>query len=402
MKVRFETFGCRLNRAEALETEAAFLAAGWELTQHRSDADLIIVRGCSVTGRAQKECEALLAHLARKYPAKRVVATGCLAAKKNEYLLDPLRAAGAAPAAPEGAGRPPVPDRTARAWLKVQDGCDSRCAFCIVPQFRGNSVSEPFDKVVDKAKRFIDAGYGEIVVTGCNIAQYSSNGRFLGDLASALASLGGCRFRFGSVEPGRAAADLVRVMAENSNICRFLHLSVQSASNNMLAAMRRPYKNGDILALVADAIHAMPDIALGCDIIAGFPGETEGDHLSTRAMLERQPFSNVHVFPYSERPGTAALKLGNAVPRAVRSARARELAGIAAAMRKRYAARFKSKTVEIIVEDAAKTAGWTGEYLWCEAADASLKTGGARPSRKALVAMKVMGVSGDKLKGATV
>lgn len=405
MRVRFKTFGCRLNRAEALQQEAEFLAAGWEIAERSRDADLIIVRGCSVTSAAQKECEALLAALVAKYPAKRVVATGCLARKKNEYLLDPRAAAklhgvrsGDAAAADTAAGEDPLPSRTARAWLKVQDGCDSRCSFCIVPQLRGRAVSVPFGDVIGRARRFADAGYREIVVTGCNLAQYSSGGRDIADLAAALAETAGCRFRFGSVEPGPAAARLVDAMAAHGNICRFLHLSVQSASDGVLAAMRRPYRAAGVYSLAAAACKAMPDIALGCDVIAGFPGESEGDFAATLAMFDRIPFSKAHVFPYSERPGTAAEGMGCAVPREVRSARARMLAAAAAKLRRRFAARFKGRIVEIVVEDAEKTAGWTGEYLWCEAAP-GFAAGRGRPARKSLVRMKVARTSGDTLEG---
>ena len=176
MKVCLETFGCRLNRAEALEMEARFLARGWTRTERHDDADMIVVRGCSVTSRAQKDCERLVEHIRRKYPNKRLVVTGCLKDHRNEHWLRDLSG-------------DPVPTSTARAYLKVQDGCGASCAFCIVPQFRGRPRSVPFQDAIDKAKRFIDAGYHEIVVTGCNLSQYAADGKALPDLVDALAGV---------------------------------------------------------------------------------------------------------------------------------------------------------------------------------------------------------------------
>lgn len=406
MKVRFETFGCRLNRAEALEMEAAFLARGWTLAERHLDADLIVVRGCSVTARAQAECARLVEHIRSKYPMKRVVVTGCVKDRRNEHWLRDLDAASA-----------PVPRRTARAYLKVQDGCNSKCAFCIVPSFRGASASVAFDDALAKARRFLDAGYREIVVTGCNLAQYNSGGRRIADLVAALADLGGGsgegaapaahRVRIGSVEPGHAATDLVDAMAERSNVCRFLHVAVQSGSNRVLTAMRRPYLVKDVDALVRKAASAMPGIGIGCDLMAGFPDETGNDHAATLALLQRLPFSNAHVFPFSERPGTLAASLPGAVPRMIRSARAHELADAARAKRNAYALRFKGREVEIVVEDERTLSGWTSEYLWCRAAgrDATAPTRRFAPSsegaarRKSILRVRVKAVDGDALAG---
>ena len=183
MKVCFETFGCRLSRSEALEQEAQFLARGWSLTDSHQDADLIIIRGCSVTARAQHDCEKLIFHIKEKYPNKRIVVTGCLKEKRNEHWLRDIALKGAKRTHLEGGGNmgASVPMRTARAYLKVQDGCSCACSFCIVPQFRGKSVSVDFAAVLEKARSFIAAGYHEIVLTGCNLSMYRSDGKNLAD-----------------------------------------------------------------------------------------------------------------------------------------------------------------------------------------------------------------------------
>lgn len=363
MNICFDTFGCRLNRAEALEDEARSIAKGHKIVASHSEADLVVVRGCSVTARAQRDCERHVEHIKSKYPAKRIFVTGCLPNAKKLDISAILR-----PRPGVAASEAPLPTRTARAYLKVQDGCSCGCTFCIVPKFRGKPVSLPFDDVMSKAKRFIDAGYCEIVLTGCNLMLYASNGRRLPELATAIASLSpGCRVRLGSVEPGPVAMELVHAMHENGNICRFLHLSVQSGSDNILAAMHRPYSAKDVDALANEAERLMPMIGLGCDLITGFPGEMETDFRLTKGLLARHMFSNVHAFPFSERPGTlaSAMLRGKVLPD-LRHARARELADAGAECRRKFAKKFVGREVEIVVENESPISGWSGEYLWFE------------------------------------
>ncbi|MCR5414477.1 MAG: radical SAM protein [Kiritimatiellae bacterium] len=399
MKVCFETFGCRLNRAEALAEEARYLARGWERTESHSDAQLIVVRGCSVTARAQKDCERLIDHIKAKYPFKRVIVTGCLPKADKGYFLKDVRRDASAPA------EDPVPVRTARAYLKVQDGCAGKCSFCIVPSFRGSSTSVPWDKTLDTAKRFIDAGYRELVVTGCNLVQYVSQGKRFPDLVAALAGLSpSCRIRLGSVEPGPVALETVDAMAGNANVCRFLHIPVQSGSGRILAAMRRPYTIRTIDELVQAAVKAMPHLGLGVDLMTGFPGETDNDQLATLSLMRRHPLTKAHVFPFSERPGTVAATLPDAVPPAIRSARAHELAALADEKRTLFAKRFRGREVEVVVEDEKSIAGWTAEYLWCRVGEEKdLAFTGSRSSRdirrKDLVTIRVREAKGHVLSG---
>ena len=382
MKICFDTFGCRLNKAEALQQEADFLAAGMETTESHKEADLIVVRGCSVTSKAQRECERLIDHLRRKYPTTPIKVEGCLDRKDLPKLT-------CLPRLPDMSNMSGVPLRTARAYLKAQDGCSGGCTFCIVPKFRGASASVPFEELLDKARRFIDAGYSEIVVTGCNLSLYASGGKRLPELVSALAALSpGCRIRLSSLEPGPCATETVEAMAESGNVCRFLHVPVQSGSNKILKAMRRPYAVSDIDKLVALAEKRMPLIGLGCDLMTGFPGEAESDFMDTVMLLSRLPFSNVHVFPFSSRPGTVAATMSCQTDREVRSQRAHRLATIATAKREAFARRFVGKVVEIVVERKSECSGWSGEYLYCTIPNT------AAP-RKSLVRMIVTGVMRD-------
>lgn len=384
MKVCFETFGCRLNRAEALQQEANYIAKGWEITKEHKDADLVIVRGCSVTKRAQADCEKLIAHIRRKYPTLNVKIEGC--------LKDPAKSPNEQERKVEAveSGIEPVPSRTARGFLKVQDGCSRRCSYCIIPSFRGNSVSIPFNDILEKAKRLRDeGGYQEIVMTGCNLSLYSHEGKTLAQLIDALSSLGGFRLRLGSIEPGEQANEIIRVMAENENVCKSLHLSVQSGSNSILSAMRRPYFARTVDNLAEKAHSLMPDCSLGCDIITGFPGETQLDFLATKAMLERNLFSNVHIFPFSARPGTPAAVMPGQLLRDAKTERARLLSKIASKNRAEFTERFLGRIVEVAIEEEKNPSGWTSEYLWC-----TLKTAARNMfPRKSVKKMKVIGIS---------
>jgi threonylcarbamoyladenosine tRNA methylthiotransferase MtaB len=360
MRVCFETFGCRLNRAEALEDEARYLAAGCEVVSSHREADLIVIRACSVTARAQKDCEKLIHHLEKKYPGKRLAVVGCIKAvlKRPEPNLEHLGSG-------ESAAEVAVPTRTARAYLKVQDGCSGACTFCIVPQFRGKSVSVGFEDVLGKARRFIEAGYHELVVTGCNLALYASGGKRLPELIAALAELDeNCRVRLGSVEPGAQAMELIHVMAEKKNMCRFLHVPVQSGSNRILSAMKRPYKISEADELFSEAVRLMPLVGLGCDLMTGFPDENEMDFRLTKGFLKRHVISKAHIFPFSPRPGTAAAAMPNVVPEGTRKLRAHELLEAAEASRKAFARRFTHKDVEVVIERDSYLEGWTSEYLW--------------------------------------
>jgi len=398
MQVCFETFGCRLNRAEALQMEADYLAQGWEVTTKHSDANLFVVRGCSVTRRAQRDCEKLIAHLKKHYPLVPLRVCGCLKAadatpssRQNKVVSSQTRGETAASTA--------IPLRTARAYLKCQDGCNGKCTFCIVPKFRGSSVSVPFDELVDKAKRFIDAGYHEIVLTGCNLALYASQGKRLPDLVAALAELtSGCRIRIGSLEPGACALETVEAMAEHTNICRSLHIPVQSGSSTILTAMKRPYHIKDVEQLVKRIREIMPLAGIGCDLMVGFPGETKIDFEATKGIVKRLAFSNTHVFPYSERPGTLAAGLPDAVSHDVRRSRARELSVLARSYRAKAAKKFIGEDVDILIEDETKLTGWTSEYFACEITNKVRAT----PKRKELIRVHVMDVKEDRLKAIMV
>lgn len=422
MCVAFVTFGCRLNKAEALDLEARYAAAGWEVVSIRqrhddrpvaaNQPDLIVVRGCSVTAKAQHDCEKAIAQLKVRFPAARIRITGCLAKAQAVSGADRSPADGAdtanAPEAGEPVGDKVAPAeryRLSRAYLKVQDGCSGKCAFCIVPSFRGQPRSIPFQTAVERARAFLAAGFREIVLTGCNLCLYRSEGRGIAELAAALASLEspGHRIRFGSIEPGMCDSRIIDAMESHPNVCRFIHLSLQSGSDRVLRMMRRPYTASQVADLCADAVRRLgPRLALGADLIAGFPGETAADHEDTkRIILETygdanimdggaaasrlSPFIHLHVFPFSERPGTEAAAMPHPVPIDVRHVRAREIERIGAANRAAFAASMVGREVSVCVERDGN--GRTDEYLRC------LLSGSA--PRRSLALAKVTGFSAN-------
>lgn len=415
MNVAFQTFGCRLNRAEALDHEARLIAEGHVTVSLEGDTppDLIVVRGCSVTAKAERDCRKAIARLRARFPSARIEITGCLNAPLPSSLpplpshLFPLPSS----LFPISSSLPPpIPLRTARAYLKIQDGCSGRCAFCIVPSFRGKPRSVPFGQVLARAQAFLSAGYREIVVTGCNLAIYRDSGHGLSDVLSALAAMGTDpasrvgtdpmrthRVRLSSLEPGVCDKAVLDAFAAHPNICRFIHLSVQSGSVPILARMNRPYSIEAVDRFCDAAMRSLgARLALGADIITGFPGETDADFAATRDFVLRHPFANLHVFPYSERPGTSAATMGGSVPPEVRRARARELEDIGRAKREAFAKSFIGQEVEVCVE--RDNSGWTAEYLKCAIkAPKDLADLKRTLSRRSLVKAQVAKAEGDHL-----
>ncbi|HQA39467.1 MAG TPA: MiaB/RimO family radical SAM methylthiotransferase [Kiritimatiellia bacterium] len=389
--VAFKTFGCRLNQAETVAFEQAFAAAGFRRVRFGEPAEVVVVHSCVVTQTAENECLRQLRTLRRKWPTVRLVLSGCAAeAVPQERLL----AAGADlvvgraqrevlvqrvlerwPAPPEGSEQQaPVtpsspPRRSRRALLKVQDGCDFFCAYCIVPHTRGGPVSRPLEICLRDAAAMIAEGYREIVVTGCNIACYADGSRGLVDLLSALSALPGLgRLRLGSIEPGTVEDAVVEWMATSEKICKFLHLPIQSGDDGVLARMGRRYTSAQVIDTVRRARALMPDAAFGADVICGFPGESDDAFERTLHAVAEAGFSNLHVFPYSERPGTPACTFDGSVPVAVRRQRAKRLIAQGDAQREAFAHRFLGQRVEVLVERfdrEGRACGWSGEYLPC-------------------------------------
>ena len=239
-------------------------------------------------------------------------------------------------------------------------------------------------------KSFLAAGYREIVLTGCNLALYRSNEYDLASLLSTLAKMRyNVRIRLSSLEPTRICGAIIESMAAHPNICRFIHLSLQSGSDRVLKLMKRPYNVEQVDRFCTAARELLgPDLALGADIITGFPGETDEDFAATREFLVRHAFSNFHVFPYSERPGTPAATMDGSLPRAVRLARAKELTALGRRQREAFSQTFLNREVEVCVERGGEH-GWTDSYLPCKWKGPA--------ERRSLVRKRIVAISGDQL-----
>lgn len=382
---------------------------GTRATHSQPNPDLIIVRGCSVTAKAQHDCEKFIAHLRLRFPRALIKVTGCLKPEKQATERLFVSTPDAPIRTPQqefsehastvrqtettsNATYASMPDTIpstdhyalSRAYLKVQDGCSGRCSYCIVPSFRGKPTSIPFHTVLERARAFLAAGFREIILAGCNLCLYKSEGRGIAELATALASLEspGHRIRFGSIEPGICDDRILDAMEGTPNICRFLHLSLQSGSDRILRLMRRPYTSGQVFAFCAEACRRLgPRLALGADIIAGFPGESDSDHEATKRFVStslhmagdafrrpeqeaiRSPFIHLHVFPYSERPGTEAATLTGSIPTEVRRRRAKEIESIGLRNRLKFANALIGQAVAVCVERGGS--GRTDEHLRC-------------------------------------
>jgi threonylcarbamoyladenosine tRNA methylthiotransferase MtaB len=348
VKYAVVTFGCRVNQADSLGIEDRLRARGG-IDAPPGEADLVVVNTCSVTASADQSARQVIRRLARANPQARVVVTGCYATRRpaelaalpnvirvvaNDHkddLVGSLDFTEFTTAERYGDGdgpcgshlQPGVAGRTALT-LRVQTGCDEACSYCVIPSTRGVGRSRPLAGVLDDVRRATDAGYKEIAITGVHLGSY---GRDLGDgttldrLVEALAgSPGDALFRISSLEPMDCTPALVALVAASPRLAPHFHLPLQHGSDAVLGAMRRPYSVSFYRDLV-ERIHArLPDASIGTDIIVGFPGETEEDASATLALLASLPLSHLHVFPYSDRPGTDASAMsgrpGGAVVRA--------------------------------------------------------------------------------------
>lgn len=354
MKYAVVTFGCRVNQADSLGVEAALTAAGAEAVS--SDrADVVLVNTCSVTASADQGARQTIRRIHRENPAARIVVTGCFATRSPSEVaalpgvetVVPNPEKDALPglllpmlSASEGdgpCGRLPGPGLMGRtAWtLRVQTGCDEHCSYCIIPSTRGAARSRSRADVLAELHQALEAGYREVALTGVHLGSWGRDldgSARLPDLLAAIAAVSGdFRVRVSSLEPMDCTPSVLDVIgASPGRFAAHLHLPLQHACDRMLRAMRRPYSSEYYATLVDDVRRRLPDAAIGTDVIVGFPGETDDDAELLAHFLAGAPVTHVHVFPYSDRPGTVAERLPGKVPGAVVKARAQRLREVSA------------------------------------------------------------------------
>jgi threonylcarbamoyladenosine tRNA methylthiotransferase MtaB len=359
------TLGCRVNQADSLGLETDLGALGGTVAAP-DQADVVVVNSCSVTAGADQGTRQAVRRVHRRNPAAKIVVTGCYASRSAEEIamlpgvvrvvgnagkeqlaslvtaLSPRTTAERFGWGDGACGAPVEPGIAGRtAWtLGVQTGCDEPCAYCIIPTTRGQPRSRPVDAVVAEAERVASWGFREIAITGVHLGAWGRDldpPRRLVDLLDGLAARDlPVRYRLSSLEPMDCTHEVIDRLAADARFAPHLHLPMQHASSRVLTAMRRPY-DGDWYARLVERVRArLPDAAIGTDVIVGFPGEHDEDFEKTRTYLAGAPLTYVHVFPYSDRPGTEAAHLGGKVHGATIRARADELRTVARALAKRF------------------------------------------------------------------
>jgi threonylcarbamoyladenosine tRNA methylthiotransferase MtaB len=396
-RVALHTLGCKLNLAESSTIARQFRARGYEVVGIDDPADVCVVNTCSVTERADRECRQIVRRALRHSPDSFVVVTGCYAQLQPHEIAaidgvdlvlgtqekfsifehaGSLRKNGRAQVVVSRiesvqsfshASSVGFVDRT-RAFLKIQDGCDYTCAFCTIPQARGESRSVPIDRLVAEAESIVAQGYKEIVLTGVNVGDY---GRKIGasfvTLLQMLEMVEGLhRIRISSIEPNLLTDELLAHWLDSDKLCRHWHIPLQSGSDNVLRSMRRRYLTKWYANRVQRIKRSCPDAGIGVDVIVGFPGETDELFEETYRFLVELPVSYLHVFTYSERPGTQAASFTSSVDPRIRAERSERLRNLSFRKRQAFYDRFLGETVDVLVESERTRGiltGLTDEYV---------------------------------------
>jgi threonylcarbamoyladenosine tRNA methylthiotransferase MtaB len=362
VKYSIVTFGCRVNQADSSEIEAALLANGGVAVGPEA-ADLVVVNTCSVTSASDQGARQIIRKIARDNPRARIVVTGCYATRQpgdisalpgvvqivpndrkelfaHEIGLSTAERFGDGDGACGAAVVPGIAGRTAYT-LRLQTGCDEQCSYCIIPSTRGLGRSRPLQEVMSEIARACRAGFREIALTGVHLGSY---GRDLPRAASLLELLetieqgapDGVQFRISSLEPMDCSRTIVELVASSRSFAPHFHLPLQHASDRLLVAMRRPYTLGYYRQLVDGIRDRIPHASIGSDVIVGFPGESDEDFEALETYLTGAPLTHVHVFPYSDRPGTAATAMAGKVHGSVVRGRAARLRDIARGLTRQF------------------------------------------------------------------
>lgn len=368
MRFFVQNFGCRATQADGAALEAQLSGRGLKASDERASADLVVLNTCTVTAEADSDARSAIRRVHRENPGARILVTGCYAQRAPDELAKmpgvewvvgnshKTQIADLVGGGLDYHGQvlsgdifqtqeiltAPILDSTGdrtRPNLKIQDGCHNRCSFCIIPFVRGKSRYTSADEIVAQV-RALSTKYTEVVLSGINLGRW---GRAVGStmrlpdlLRRLLAETEIARLRLSSVEPMDFSDDLLALMAENERICKHVHAPLQSGSDEILRKMHRKYRPRHYADRVTKAREWMPDAAIGADVMVGFPGETDALFEESRAFIAAMPFTYLHVFTYSERPGTAAIEMPGVVPMRVRKDRNRVLRELAEAKNKAF------------------------------------------------------------------
>lgn len=433
-KIAFYTLGCKVNQADTASMENLFLRSGHQLVSFDGEADVYIINTCVVTNTGQRKSRQTIHRAIRKNPNALIVVTGCYPqtaaeevkaiagvdmiignqdraqivqlveerlAHRQTDTLDAVHKLTASTAFEEMAAGD-ITDKT-RAFLKIQEGCNQFCTYCIIPYARGPLRSRSLESIRTETQRLISAGFKEIVLIGIHLGCYgkeNTDGPTLYDAVKTVLDVPGVqRLRLGSLESVEVEPRLLTLMQEDARFCRHLHLPLQSGCDKTLQAMHRPYTTAKFKTLLADIKTKVPDIAITTDVIVGFPGETEADFETTCKFAESCGFSKMHIFPFSARKGTPAEKFAGAVTEAVKKERADILGRIDETMHKAFLQAMVGQKTEVLFEQPAGEdyfEGLTGNYQ-----RVFVKSGGRNLGGE-ILPVKITAFDGEKLLGEII
>jgi len=388
------TLGCRLNQSESAMLTEQLRAAGYDVVPFGEPADLGIINTCTVTGEADSKSRQLVRSFLRKNPNAYTAVIGCysqmghqalsaiegvdlivgnqeklnvlayVAQGKNETPLvirDRIERGDFTIEVGEGAPSP------RRANLKIQDGCDFMCSFCIIPFARGRARSREWANLINEARELVLRGAKELVLTGVNVGAFAYDGRGIVDVVDALDDVDGlARIRISSIEPTTIPESLLERMADPAHaLVPYLHVPLQSGSNAVLEAMKRRYTREEFLSFVTMARARVPDVCIGTDVLVGMPGEGVCEFDETASVIEHGPIDYAHVFAYSERPGTASARMGEKVDPQTKALRSARIRRISAVKRRDHYRRYMGVSVEVLFEHVENGwwTGYTGNYV---------------------------------------
>ena len=396
--IAYHTLGCKVNQYDTQAMEEIMEKAGYQTVDFSDRADVYLINTCTVTGTGDKKSMQAVRRIRRLYPESRVILCGCMAQLYGEELLDKTGAdliigtqhrgevaallkkvidTGEPLCAVEAIqGNLCFEDLTVsrqnertRAVVKIQEGCDNHCTYCIIPRVRGPIRSRPLEDIRDEVRRLADSGFCEIVLTGIHLSSYGRDlGRSvnLNDVVDVLQDTDGIiRIRLGSLEPVVVTPEFAARLKADSKICPQFHLALQSGSDSVLRRMKRRYNTSQYLKAVENIRAVFPLAAITTDILTGFPGETEDEFRETAEMIEKVGFSRIHVFPYSSRPFTPAAEMPGQLTETEKQKRCRELIAVGERTARAYSRSWVGRETELIPEEkvGGSWEGYTPEYL---------------------------------------
>lgn len=393
--VSLHTLGCKLNYSETSTIAGQFISRGFEVIEYGLASDVFVLNTCSVTENADRECRQIVRSIIRKNPDAYVIVTGCyaqlqpdeiasiegvdlvLGANEKFRLFDYIENLEkkdvscifrTAHESIEGIGEAfsADTDSRTRAFLKIQDGCDYKCSFCTIPLARGKSRSLPIERIIENAKRLIDSGYKEIVLTGVNTGDYEFENKELIDVMSELDKLNIPRIRVSSIEPNLITDDIIELVASSEKFCKHFHIPLQSGDPDILKSMRRRYCTEQYSELISKINTRIPEAGIGVDVITGFPQETEERFMNTFDFLDSLQISYLHVFTYSERRDTDAALMTGRVDVSKRRERNEILRNLSAKKKFEFYSRFAGAEVQVLFEsekDNGTVEGYTSNYI---------------------------------------